>query len=976
MPRTSDKAKWIWIAWECHTEDFYLRARRTFRLADKPAEARLRVTAFSEYVLYVNGQYIGCGPTPSSPQAPQVDVYTLDDLRLARGPNVIAVLAHNYHVGLPRLPRMSGGLWLQLVVTGADGKTERIGTDGRWRVAPAEDFSRRAPRLYWTAGFAEVRDTRCEPVGWTSLRFSEKRWATADEVRPAPAEGAPPSRPVERAVARPVETFEVPQGVAGGGRVAWPAGVTAVPFEFTVPNRAHGEFYAASFVHTRTRQKARLAFDCDEAAAIYVNNHQVIRQGYSEDFVYWLSDQEHDDYTGIHRGQGNRVESAEVWLDPGWNSVGVVIYDPGSSWGFAMRFVDPKTGEPLPLVFSPNMKSGEMTDWHIVRDQLCPCGDGSLPDTPSPNERTFPDPAYQLAWEKQVPRREAARGAASLLAEPRGKGPLVLPDGAYVVYDFGGEVVGRVELQVEGPAGTILDLAWSEDIGPGGAVEPVRRGMRQVDRLILRGDRQTVRFFNRRTLRYLQLVARTGGGGLKVHRLGIHATRAEPPALPETDDKDLAAAMALAGRTVRCCIQRTLEGSPAREAEQSLPAAYLLAQAERTFYGRTALGEAALCAFADDQHEDGFFRSIVPSGTIHTVPDWNLLWILWLAEHVAWTGDKALARKLCPAAEKCLDWTAQFHDTYGLLENRSDRRPWWLFVDLAPVDKRGEVTAWQALYVRALRAAAYVADFAGNEESAEHSLTEADTVARRARERLWDAARGLFVDARLFEHMSAGATPATNYYALYGGLASEEQAERILASLWNDGRESADWGPRENPYVKYFALEALLERGLADRALAMIRSYWGAMAREGLTTVPEVFPLPDDRHGDGRDGRAEGPYLTLPPPVLCHGWGVHPAALVAKWILGVQPGGPGFEPLVLVPMPDELTAISGRAWTPKGPVEVSIGRDGRGRQIRITVPEKISYRLDRRHLTEDDTVEVTGGRALAAKAVPVAARGK
>ena len=66
MAKRTDKAKWIWLATECHSEDFYLRARRQFTLAGTPADARLRVTAFSEYVLYVNGRYVGCGPTPSS----------------------------------------------------------------------------------------------------------------------------------------------------------------------------------------------------------------------------------------------------------------------------------------------------------------------------------------------------------------------------------------------------------------------------------------------------------------------------------------------------------------------------------------------------------------------------------------------------------------------------------------------------------------------------------------------------------------------------------------------------------------------------------------------------------------------------------------------------------------------------------------------------------------------------------------------
>ncbi|MCX5673043.1 MAG: hypothetical protein NTU94_17145, partial [Planctomycetota bacterium] len=138
-------------------------------------------------------------------------------------------------------------------------------------------------------------------------------------------------------------------------------------------------------------------------------------------------------------------------------------------------------------------------------------------------------------------------------------------------------------------------------------------------------------------------------------------------------------------------------------------------------------------------------------------------------------------------------------------------------------------------------------------------------------------------------------------------------------------------------------------------------------AKAGLTTVPEVFPLPRQRDGDGRDWLAEGPYGRQPPPVLCHGPGVHPAALLAKWILGVQPAGPGFEPALLAPMPDDIRNLSGRVWTPKGPVEVSIGHDGHGRMVRISVPAEMSYRLDRRHLADDDQIEVQGGKEVKGK---------
>jgi hypothetical protein len=976
MAKATGKPKWIWMAADRFTPDVYLRARRTFTLRARPAAARLRITAFTEYVLYVNGRYVGRGPSPSSFEAPLVDVYTGADLPLKRGRNVVAVLAHNLHVGTARHPRLPGGLWADLVVTGGRGGAERIVTDRQWRVAPAEDFSRRAPRLYWTAGFAEVRDTRREPRGWTAAGFSDRRWPAADAYPPAGPPGGAAPRPRDRGAPRPDETWAPPVRVAATGRTAWPAGVTAIPFEWAVPRPIHGEFYAATFVHMKERGRARLEFDCDESAVIYVNNRQVLRQGYKEEFVRWLSSDEQNDYAGPHRGQGWRVGSAEVPLDAGWNSLGVVLYDPAVAWGFALRLVDPRTGRPLDAAFSPDQKPGGLAHWQVVLERICPCGNGAIPETPGPNAGTFPDPAYQLAWERQERCGRASRGAASLCGGLK-EGRLVLADGEFAAYDFGRELVGCVEVEADGPPGAILDVAWSEaPPAPGAGLAAVNRGMRQADRLILCGGRQTVRLVNRRALRFVQLVARTGGGGdaVRVYRLGVHATALapEPPAVPRAKDRDLAGALRLAARTVHVCLQDTLEGSPARDAEQSVPAAFFLDQAARAFLGRADLGEAALRTFAADQAADGFFRAVVPAGTQHVVPDWGLLWIIWLADHVAWTGNRALAADLYPAAERFLEWAASLRDETGLLVNKPDRSPWWLMPDLAPMEKHGIVTALEALYARALGSAAEVAEFLGKADDAAHAWAEAEAIARAARQRLWDAGRGLFVDGRRYERKTPGASPQTNYYALYGGLATDEQAARVLATLWKGDRTgAADWGPHETPYAKYFALEALLARGQVGQALAMIRRYWGAMARAGLATVPEVFSPGDGGKsgGDakakgGRDRWAESPYGGRPPEVLCHAWGVHPAALVARWVLGVRPGGPGFEPLLVAPMPGDLADIRGRVWTPRGPVDVAIAGKPRRRKVRVTVPEGMPYRLDRRHLAVEDEVVITGGKTV------------
>ncbi|MEA3367093.1 MAG: family 78 glycoside hydrolase catalytic domain, partial [Planctomycetota bacterium] len=553
MAKAKDKPRWIWLAAACHRENVYLRARRRFVLAAEPVEARLQVTALARYVLYVNGEYVGCGPGPSSAEAPLLDEYAADVLPLKRGANVIAVLAHNPYVGTPRRPRTPGGLWLRLQATYKNGRSMTVVTDGGWTLAPADDFSVRAPRVYWTAGFCEIRDTRREPAGWTGPDFDDRDWADADLVAPKRSREASLPRPRPRSVPRPAERFVEPDRVVGSGRSEWGPGPTAVPFEFAVPDPAHGEFYAATFVHAHRKQTAWLVFDCDESGAVYVNNRLAVRQGYDERFVHWLEFVEHDEYPGLHHGQGHRAKAAQVPLGKGWNSLGVVIYDPGRAWGFALRFEDPGTGKMLPMEYSPDLAMDDPVDWQIIIDQLCPCGKGGLPEVFAPNARTFPDPAQELAWEHRTRNRRHPPGAAAMTADRRGKPPMRLTDSQYVTFDFGQEVVGYVELDVAGPAGAILDLAWAEGLDADGFLDPAADGVRRADRFILRGGRQRIRTVGRRALRYLLAVARVGGkGAVEVHRLGLQALAVDEEAdladAVRTGDRRLADGLALAGR--------------------------------------------------------------------------------------------------------------------------------------------------------------------------------------------------------------------------------------------------------------------------------------------------------------------------------------------------------------------------------------------------------------------------------------------
>ena len=64
--------------------------------------------------------------------------------------------------------------------------------------------------------------------------------------------------------------------------------------------------------------------------------------------------------------------------------------------------------------------------------------------------------------------------------------------------------------------------------------------------------------------------------------------------------------------------------------------------------------ENALRAFAGTQFETGELNSASPSGFFQVLPDFTLLWIIWLHRHYNYTGNQTLLKELMPTAEKIL----------------------------------------------------------------------------------------------------------------------------------------------------------------------------------------------------------------------------------------------------------------------------------------------------------------------------------
>jgi len=191
------KARWIWTNGETHRSfHYFLMARRTFDISSAPRSAKLVITAFDRYMLYLNGEYLGRGPARSDPRWKSYDTYDVGS-RLRVGRNTIAVLAYHYGILNAYTRDAQPGLFTQLELSDSNGTRQIVGTDDQWRVHHALGWSRMDPRHYTGLDYAnngqiavtEVYDANLDPPNWQLPDFDDSQWehayAIPDSLSPA-----------------------------------------------------------------------------------------------------------------------------------------------------------------------------------------------------------------------------------------------------------------------------------------------------------------------------------------------------------------------------------------------------------------------------------------------------------------------------------------------------------------------------------------------------------------------------------------------------------------------------------------------------------------------------------------------------------------------------------------------------------------------------------------------------------------------
>jgi hypothetical protein len=154
----------------------------------------IHITADSRYQLWVNGCYVGQGPTPFRKPWMTVDSFDITSM-LHAGNNVLAILATwhgvphcTYTVGMP-------GVLVAGEVVDLEGRRVEFVSNETWRAMACEAFIQKVPRRNGATAWMECFDARKDRVGWQQAAYEDVSWPYAQVVDPGPVHLLPRAVP-------------------------------------------------------------------------------------------------------------------------------------------------------------------------------------------------------------------------------------------------------------------------------------------------------------------------------------------------------------------------------------------------------------------------------------------------------------------------------------------------------------------------------------------------------------------------------------------------------------------------------------------------------------------------------------------------------------------------------------------------------------------------------------------------------------
>jgi len=512
------------------------------------------------------------------------------------------------------------------------------------------------------------------------------------------------------------------------------------------------------------------------------------------------------------------------------------------------------------------------------------------------------------------------------------------PQGVWRRYDLGRVRLMRPRFELELPAGTVVEFAYSEALVQGRVSPWITLSAGDscnLDHFVARGGRQE--FFP---------LAPRGGRFLEVHVFAPAASdifrseavleRAyygEAAGALRTDDPLLNRIWAVGVETHRACAEDAITDNPTRERGQWAGDVVTVGMdiAAAAFNDlrlcRRSLVQCAQCA-----REDGLVAGLCPGGAAY-LTTYAAQWITACLHYWELTGDRSLLVEMLPYAERNL---AAFETR--LTDDGLDDRIGWGFVDWGYVRNPGPSDMGVNLHcLAAMRDLARWCEELGQADRAAHHRATAARLAGIVARYFADAfAAGGDAWEHIGYHRAALGLRLGFFDAATARAGRTFLKAHMLRCFPNNPHAPRLSDPAANhpqlitPYFGHYALPELAAHGDMDFVLAQYRACWGWALGDRRTTWLEVF---DPRWSH------------------CHQWAGCPTWQLSRFLLGLQPRFDlGEQHYVVALATGSLANITGRVPIAgrDDAIKVSWTKDASGLRYSLETPVPLVLHLDAR----------------------------
>lgn len=318
-------------------------------------------------------------------------------------------------------------------------------------------------------------------------------------------------------------------------------------------------------------------------------------------------------------------------------------------------------------------------------------------------------------------------------------------------------------------------------------------------------------------------------------------------------------------KTLQDCMQHVFEDGPKRDRRLWIGDLRLQAKANYATFKNLDLVKRCMYLFAGLIRDDGKVGACLFTEPVMQVDDtflfdYSLFFVSILYDYYQETKDMEIVKEL---------WDTAYCQIKLALSDMKDGVPdteknaMLAFIDWK--DGLDRQAAAHAVWIYCLRQGKVLAELVRDDKAVENITKLLNDALDKAVSFFWDEEQGFFVSGK-----SRQVSWSSQAWMVLADVFEKEKSRKLMLHLLDENPEMG----MATPYAYHHVIEALLHVGEKEKALELMRTYWGGMIELGADTFWEAF--------DPKDPNAS-PYGNTQVNSFCHAWSCTPAWLLREY---------------------------------------------------------------------------------------------